>query len=131
MFAQKTDGVQIDAAAEHLGELILHSDEGQTDLDPTGKLDEHIDVARRTEVVPQNGAEQREAPDAVGLANAAMRSFGISMPCSFMTSRWGRSSKSSKTGFHKVLAIQGSADFLVDSQQRPHFQRPATSWQTE
>jgi len=57
---------QIDfASAEQLRKLLLDRD----DLPPRGaaglELDQHVDIAVRTEVIAQYGSKQREPPDAV------------------------------------------------------------------
>src|SRR3954470_13946862 len=55
-------------AVEKSRKLILEPDEPETRYMPGLELYEDVDIALRTEVFPQNGAEEREPPDVIAPA---------------------------------------------------------------
>jgi hypothetical protein len=56
--AQKTGRIQVDAAPQNLGELILHPEERQPGDMVRLELDQHVDIAVGTEVVAEHRPEQ-------------------------------------------------------------------------
>ena len=64
MPAQRGRCVQIDRTVEPGGEFVLLAKEHEAGMPPWQILDEQIDIARRCEIIPQNGAEECQPPDA-------------------------------------------------------------------
>ncbi len=56
--------MQIDRTVEPGGEFVLLTKEHKAGMPPWQILDEQIDVACRCEVIPQDGAEECQPPDA-------------------------------------------------------------------
>ena len=55
---------EVHAAAEERGELVAHRREvPETPRGVVGKGDQDVDVALRTEVIPEHRSEERQLPD--------------------------------------------------------------------
>jgi len=78
---EATSGSQIDPPAEQLRKLDLQLGHAQvSDRASRLKLDENVDVALGTEVVADNRAKQRQAPNAIPRQNSAIVCSEMSMP---------------------------------------------------
>ena len=68
MRAERSGRVEIDEAAEQGGQFILLSKEHQAGMPPRRVVHAQIEIARGGEISAQDGAEEREPPDAAGAA---------------------------------------------------------------
>jgi hypothetical protein len=68
--------VEIDLPPEHLGEILLHSEEAQAGDMPRLELHQNVHVAVRREVAPYHRPEERQPPDVVLAAEPGCSSWG-------------------------------------------------------
>src|SRR5436190_4934822 len=67
--AQRTWGVQVDAATDELRQFVLDADERESRRSSGLEFDQHVDVAIGCEVLAQYGTKQRESSDRMRSAN--------------------------------------------------------------
>src|ERR1700693_1202407 len=71
VLAQRVHGVQVDPPAQDLRQLILHAREREARRTTRLKLDQHVNVAIRREVVAQDRTEEGEPANVVTAAEVA------------------------------------------------------------
>src|SRR6266849_229276 len=71
VLARRVGGVQVDAAPQDRGQLILHPEEGEPGRLTRFELDEDVHVALGREIVAQERAEEGQAADVVATAEVS------------------------------------------------------------